>query len=205
MTLSSFSPDGDAYFPGALTVEVTYSLTDQNELKVEYRATATQDTILNLTQHSYFNLDGHGADVRNQDLQINAAQFLETENMIPTGRLLPVEASDKDFRSPKKCPDTIDTTFVLENTAAPAAVLQSRKSKIKMTVFTNQPAVHVYVGGNCFGRIKGKENVDYHAASGICFETQNFPDAPNHANFPDALLRKGETYQQTTIFKFEFK
>ena len=83
------------------------------------------------------------------------------------------------------------------------ASLFSEKNKLKMSVFTNQPAVHIYVGGNCFNQIKGKENTNYHTQSGICFETQNFPDAPNHSNFPSAILRKGETYHHKTTFKFE--
>ncbi len=101
----------------------------------------------------------------------------------------------------KHCPIFIDNTFVLEDEEA--ATLYSETTKIKMTVTTNQPAVHIYVGGNCFGQIKGKENANYHPTSGICFETQNFPDAPNHSHFPSALLKKDEEYFHQTTFKFE--
>ena len=97
----------------------------------------------------------------------------------------------------------MDNTFVLNKKTKLAASLCSEKTQLKMNLFTNQPAVHIYVGGNCFGKIKGKENAVYHTQSGICFEAQNFPDAPNHSNFPSAVLKQGEEYYHQTIFAFE--
>lgn len=204
ITLTYCSPDGEENYPGDLTVELTYTLTEENELVVAYQAKTTEDTIVNLTHHSYFNLDGHQSDILNQELTINSQKTLETtiEN-IPTGRVLNVVKSPFDFSSAKKCPSKIDNTFVLEKQNEFAASLFSVKNKLKMTVLTDQPAVHIYVGGNCFNQIKGKENADYHPLSGICFETQNFPDAPNHSHFPNAVLRKDEIYQHQTTYKFE--
>lgn len=202
ITLEYVSPHNEEKFPGELTVRVTYALTDHSELKVKYTAKSSEDTVINLTQHSYFNLDGHQNDVTNQKLIINSAEITETdEELIPTGSFVSLKTHPLDFSSPKLCPPSIDTTFALKE--PDAVTLISEKNKLKMTVTTNQPAVHVYVGGNCFHQIKGKENTDYHPKSGICFETQNFPDAPNHANFPTSILRKGEEYNHQTTFKFE--
>ena len=189
-------------FTGELTVQVKYELTEDNELKVVYTATTTEDTIVNLTQHSYFNLDGHSSDISNQTLIVNSEKILETnEELIPTGNFVSLKNHPFDFSATKTCPTSIDNTFVLENESA--ATLFSPKNKIKMSVTTNQPAVHIYVGGNCFDKIKGKETVNYHSQSGICFETQNFPDAPNHSHFPNSILKKGILYKNQTTFKFE--
>jgi aldose 1-epimerase len=202
ITLEYVSPNNEEHFSGELSVEVTYTLTEENELKVSYVAKSTEDTIINLTQHSYFNLDGHSKDISNQKLHVNSIKILETtEKLIPTGEYVSLKNHSFDFSEAKNCPPSIDTTFVLESENA--AVLSSVKTNLKMTVSTNQPSVHIYVGGNCFNKIKGKENTNYHTTSGICFETQNFPDAPNHDNFPSAILKKGETYIHNTIYKFE--
>jgi len=202
--LEYISLENEENFPGQLTTQVTYTLTEENELKVEMIAKSTEDTIINLTQHSYFNLDGHSEDIVNQDLFVNSSKTLETniEN-IPTGKFFEVVRSPFDFSSPKECPTKIDNTFVLDENENVSAFLISKKNNLKMSVFTNQPAVHIYVGGNCFNQIKGKENASYHPLSGICFEAQNFPDAPNHEHFPSAILKKGETYHHKTTFKFE--
>ena len=202
ITLTYTSTSNEENFPGELTVKATYSLTENNELKVTFQAKSTEDTIINLTQHSYFNLDGHTKEIASQKLFINAKKILETNSeLIPTGNYTDLKNHNYDFSSPKDCPTSIDNTFVLEGQEA--ASLFSEKTKIKMSVITNQPAVHIYVGGNCFGQIKGKENADYHQTSAICFETQNFPDAPNHSHFPSSILRKGKEYLHETIFKFE--
>lgn len=198
------SENNEENFPGELAINVTYTLSDNNELIVEYSAISTEDTIVNCTQHSYFNLDGQADAVTNQTLFVNSKQILETtlEN-IPTGNFVNLNDHKFDFSIPKKGPNQIDNTFVLENNDEVKASLLSEKNKLKMSVFTNQPAVHIYVGGNCSNQIKGKENTNYHAQSGICFETQKYPDAPNHSHFPSAVLKKGETYHQKTTFKFE--
>ncbi len=202
ITLEYLSCHKEENFPGELTVSVTYTLTEQNELMVDFSAKSTEDTIVNLTQHSYFNLNGHQEDINHQKVTINADTILETtDELIPTGKFITLRNHTYDFSEPKESPVIIDNTFVLNNHNA--ATLYGEKSKIKMTVITNQPAVHVYVGGNCFGQIKGKENADYHSTSGICFEAQNFPDAPNHSHFPSAILKKDECYTHQTIFKFE--
>lgn len=204
IVLEYISQENEENFPGKLTTQITYRVTDDNEIKIEMMATSTADTIINLTQHSYFNLDGHSETIENQRLFINSYKTLETniEN-IPSGDFFEIANSPFDFYLPKECPTKIDNTFVLNKENEIAATLFSIKNKLKMSVFTNQPAVHVYVGGNCFNKIKGKENVNYNSLSGICFETQNFPDAPNHEGFPSAVLKKGETYLHTTTLKFE--
>lgn len=204
ITLTHFSPNGDSKYPGDLTVDLTYTLSEENELIIEYKATTTQETIVNLTHHSYFNLDGHSSDLANQEIVVNANQILETtKEHIPTGRLLELKNTPFDFLSPKKIPSKIDNTFVLNHKDELAASLFNKNNNLKMTVFTNQPGVHIYVGGNCFNMIKGKEKASYYPLSGVCFETQNFPDAPNHNHFPSAVLKKGEEYAHKTIYKFQ--
>lgn len=204
ITLSCLSPDNDENYPGDLSVKLTYTLSEENELIIEYQATTSKDTIINLTHHSYFNLDDHKSDILEQELIVNSEKRLETtaEN-IPTGKFLDNVDSLFDFKTPKKCPTEIDTSFVLDNNDEFAASLFNPKNKLKMTVYTNQPAVHIYVGGNCLNELKGKENCDYHSVSGICFETQNFPDAPNHEHFPNSVLKKEDVYNHKTTYKFQ--
>ena len=204
LTFALFSPDNEENFPGDLSVELTYTLSDSDELIVEYKAVTTENTVINLTHHSYFNLDGHKSSIANQQLFINSNKTLETTNEnIPTGRFLNLSNCPFDFRLPKNCPLKIDNTFLLDKETKLAASLFSNKTNLKMEVYTNQPGIHIYVGGNCFNTIKGKENANYHSLSGICFETQNFPDAPNHAHFPNAILKKGDTYYHKTIYQFQ--
>ncbi|MDP5198498.1 aldose epimerase family protein [Flavobacterium sp. DG2-3] len=204
ITFSLLSEHLDEGFPGEMTVFLTYTLTEENELKLEYKATSTEDTVINLTHHSYFNLDGHDANVLEQQMFIKSAKMLETNpDNIPTGNYTDLTNHDFDFRTPKNCPFPIDNSFVVNSKTEIVAQLISLKNNLRMNVYTDQPSVHIYVGGNCFGKLKGKENVDYNAQSGICFETQNFPDAPNHAHFPNAVLKKGEEYTQKTLYKFE--
>jgi aldose 1-epimerase len=204
IVLEYISKDLEENFPGELTVQVTYTLTEENELEITYSATTTKDTIINLTQHSYFNLDGHENSIENQELQVATNKLLDTdEDNVPTGYFLNVANLPFDFTSFKTCPEKIDNSFVIKDNSKSVATLKSTKNKLQMHVFTNQPSVHIYVGGNCSNQIKGKNNSDYHSLSGICFETQNFPDAPNHSHFPNAILRKDETYYQKTSFKFE--
>jgi aldose 1-epimerase len=204
ITFEYTSPAGEENFPGDLAVKVTYTLTEANELTVQYWATTTEDTVLNLTQHSYFNLEGHSQSISNQKLFINSHKALETKpDNVPTGHVLDVANCPFDFTQTRNCPQRIDNSFVIEDAVAPAASLFSEKTGLKMTVYTNQPSVHIYVGGNCFGQIAGKENAQYHTQSGICFEAQNYPDAPNQPLFPNSVLKKGEEYYQITRFKFE--
>ncbi|GAB1356801.1 galactose mutarotase [Cloacibacterium normanense] len=202
LTFSYFSKANE-FYPGDVTIEVAYTLTDENELNIKYRATTTEDTLLNLTNHAYFNLDGISGNTLDQKLQINAEKFLELDDEnIPTGNFIPMENHAFDFRSSKNVVAGIDHCFVLKNNTEPAAILESVKNGITMKVYTDQPAVQIYVGGKTSDELQNKESVEYHTESGICFETQVFPDAPNHEDFPNAILRKGETYQQNTAFQF---
>ncbi|MDQ6470042.1 aldose epimerase family protein [Flavobacterium sp. LHD-80] len=204
ITFSLLSEDLDQNYPGALQVYLKYTLTEANELKLEYKGTTTEDTVINLTHHSYFNLNGHESTVLDQEMTIVSDKFLETHSdNIPTGKFTSVSGHDFDFRTSKNCPRSIDNSFVIEPSKDVVATLYSPKTKLKMSVYTDQPSVHIYVGGNCFDTLKGKENVNYSAVSGICFETQNFPDAPNQKHFPNSILKKGDEYQQTTVYKFE--
>ena len=157
ITLSYFSPDGEENYPGDLSVNLTYTLSDQNELIIEHDATTSEDTVINLTHHSYFNLDGHNSTILEQDLIVHSNKMLETnEHIIPTGQFLNLENNPFNFNQAKKCPQKIDTTFVLNDVEEYSASLYSANNNLEMLVFTNQPAVHIYVGGNCNNEIKGK-------------------------------------------------
>ena len=170
ITLSYISAANEENYPGELSVSLTYTLSEENELILEYKATTTEDTVINLTHHSYFNLDGHQSDVADQDLVVHAQKVVETrEDCIPTGTILDVANTVFDYRTAKKCPKNIDNTFVVENNNEVKATLFSPKTNLKMDVYTDQPGVHIYVGGNCGPDLKGKENATYHALSGICF------------------------------------
>ena len=204
ITLTYTSQDNEEHFPGALTVDVTYTVTEDNMLLVEYIATATHDTVINLTQHTYFNLDGHSQSISGQQLYVNSDKIVAVKpDGIPTGNFTEIHNTELDYTKVHNAPESIDTSFVLENNGHPAASLYSDNTGIEMTVHTNQPSVHIYVGGNCFGELKGKENAEYHTTSGICFETQNYPDAPNNEHFPNSVLKKGEVYHHNTTFTFK--
>jgi aldose 1-epimerase len=205
VTLTHTSPDGDGNYPGEVRVEVSYTLTEENEVRIEYHAVSDADTIINLTHHSYFNLNGHSDTVLNQLVRVNATEILETDvDLIPTGNFIKLKETPFDFSAARMCPAIIDTSFVLDKSKEPAAELYSAKNKLRMKVFTDQPCVHLYVGGNT-EHLAGKYGNFYHAANGICFEAQHFPDAPNHAHFPKTVLRKGECYSQKTSYLFEFE
>lgn len=204
ITFSLVSENLDENYPGELQVDLTYTLTEDNELQLDYKAVSTEDTIINLTHHSYFNLDGHYNDVLNQKVFVDADNILETNHEnIPTGKFTNLDNHKFDFRLPQNCPASIDHSFVINQNENAVAALFSSKNNLKMSVYTNQSSVHIYVGGNCFDVLKGKNNAVYHKTSGICFETQNFPDAPNQPHFPNSVLKKGEEYIQKTVYKFE--
>mgnify|MGYP002780187948 CR=1 FL=1 len=196
------SPDGDQGFPGELTVSVRYTIANQ-VVEIDIEATTTADCPVNLTQHSYFNLDGHDADIRNQLLKINSSRLLETDAQhIPTGNLLPPAEKQMDYSTGGHPYFGIDDDFVVNDTASVAAVLQSDVTGIRMEIMSNQPSLHVYVGGNLFGRFTGKAGAKYHHHSGIAFESQFFPDAPNRPAFPSTILKQGELYKHQTLWKF---
>ncbi len=205
ISLYYVSPDKEEYFPGELNIKVVYTLTENNEIIIEYVASSTEDTIVNFTQHSYFNLDGHAAELGGQQLKIHSEHLLEIDSQnIPSGRI--IAASDKgfDYSKGERPPIFgIDDTFTIDDTTVAAATLTSPANSLRLSVYSNQPAVHIYVGGNLFGKLTGKNGVPYHTNSGICFESQNYPDAPNHVNFPNAILRKGDQYRQKIIWKFD--
>ena len=202
LTFTFTTPENQGNYPGSTTVTVTYQLLENNALKITFHATSTEDTPLNLTQHSYFNLNGNDQAVDGMQFKLYADTFLDTDSeLIPSGKFIPVKGSIHDYSSVSECPKSIDTTFVLNQSLA--ATLFSPKNQLRMDVFTNQPAVHIYVGGNNITQIKGKELANYNTPIGICFETQNFPDAPNHNHFPNSLLKKGEAYLQETLFQFK--
>lgn len=204
ITLTYLSKENE-YYPGDVTISVTYYLTNDNQLKIKYIANTTQDTLLNLTNHAYFNLDGIEGNVTQQHLKINADEFLELDqDKIPTGNFIKVDNHIFDFRIAKNVIAGIDHCFVIKNNTKPCAVLSSKKNNITMKVFTTEPGVQIYVGGKVSDELETKKQVKLHTESGICFETQLFPDSPNHTNFPNAILRKEDTYIQETVFEFNF-
>ncbi|HJY11857.1 MAG TPA: aldose epimerase family protein, partial [Flavobacterium sp.] len=143
ITFGLLSEDSDENFPGQLHLYLTYTLTAENELKLEYKATTTKDTVINLTHHSYFNLDGHDTSVLNQQMYIDASKMLETDaEGIPTGKFTDLSNHNFDFRTPKNCPASIDNSFVIESKDKVAAQLFSEKNNLKMNVYTDQPSVH---------------------------------------------------------------
>ncbi|NEV93824.1 galactose mutarotase [Psychroflexus sp. YR1-1] len=203
ITFTLTSPHLDENYPGELKVEVRYTLTLANELDVYYKAISNADTLVNLTQHSYFNLDGYQGDVTDQQLKIKANKILETDEAnVPSGQLNSLEDHPYDFSEFKPVPGQIDDAFVLDFENDLAAELRSKKNKLHMKVYTNQPCMQVYVGGQVDSKLTPKGQTGYHKTSGICFETQAFPDAPNHEGFPSALLKKEEVYRQHTKFQF---
>ena len=203
VTLSCESEALEENYPGTLSTKVTYTLTESNELKVSISATTDERTIVNLTNHSYFNLDGNAKNVCKHDLRLNAQKALSTnEQQIPTGEMIDLVENPFDFMKNENVPLSIDTTFV-NHPELSFGTLTSRDGKLSLEIQTNQPSIHIYVGGNCFGQISGKQNQTQHPQSGICFEAQNFPDAPNHPNFPTCDLLPNQTYLNETVFSFK--
>lgn len=205
ITLQYKSAHNEENYPGTLTTEVSYTLTENNAICVSIQSTTTEDTIVNLTQHSYFNLNGHDQRVdRRHTLYVNSLELLETDSEnIPTGAYVDLAGHPHFYKRTKDCPSQIDDSFLLPKDKSVKAILKSTKNGLKLCVTTDQPVLHVYVGGNCYNHIPGKDGAMYHATSGICFETQHPQDAPNHTHFPSTLLKKGETYHHTTTYQFE--
>lgn len=186
---------------GQTKFKTEYFLSSET-LYVTLSAVTDIDMLINLTQHSYFNLAGHKKDITNLEMKIEALEILEIDtDLIPTGKFLPTKNTCFDFSEFCDCPSEIDTSFIL-NGKHPAAILRNKENGLVLKVFTNQPTVHVYIGGST-GSIQGKENAKYHNKSGICFEAQNFPDSPNHSNFKNGILRKGEQYINEIAYQFK--
>lgn len=218
ITLALHSPDGDQGYPGALDIAVTYTLTDENEVRIDYEAVPEADTIINLTNHAYFNLDGHASgDILNHQLWIDAKEYTRTDaDSIPTGELVPVEGTPMDFRVKKMVGREIEEPYEAlifgngydhnwclnqDGICKKIAELSGAVRGITMEVYTDLPGVQIYTG-NYIPEEKGKGGVTYHRRQGICFETQYYPDAINHENFKSPIYRAGEKYCTTTIFKF---
>jgi len=220
LTLSYLSPDGEENYPGNLRVKVTYMLTDCDELKIEYRAETDKKTILNLTNHSYFNLAGAGAgNILGHELMLNAERFTPiNDRLIPTGELRTVEGTPLDFRQPTAIGARInqeyeqlilgggyDHNWVLNSSDRPltlaARVYEPTTGRI-LEVETTQPGIQFYSGNFLDGSATGKGGYIYNHRYGFCLETQHFPDSPNRPEFPLTVLKPGEQYTETTIFRF---
>jgi aldose 1-epimerase len=207
--LSYFSKDGEESYPGNLNAFVDFTLLD-NELRMHYRATTDRDTIVNLTNHSYFNLRGEGT-ILDHELTLNADSFTPvTEELIPTGEIRSVEGTPMDFRQGKPIGLHIgevqyDHNFVLNNWDGSlrfAARLYEPMSGRILEIFTTEPGIQFYSGNFLDGSFIGRNGVAYQKYAGLCLEPQHFPDAPNHSNFPSTVLRPGEEYNHTTIYRF---
>jgi aldose 1-epimerase len=220
VTFSRTSPNGEEGYPGNLDVCVTYTLTDKNELIIDYRATTDRATPVNLSNHSYFNLAGEGSEtVLLHDLKINADAMLPIDKTsVPTGEIVPVADTPFDFRQPKRVGLDIDQpneqlangsgydhTFVLNPRKAdlvPVATLYEKSSGRMMKVFTDQPGLQIYTANFLDGSLIGKSGRPYARQSALCLETQHFPDSPNQSQFPNTILRPGETYRSRTTYQF---
>ncbi|HEX8474497.1 MAG TPA: aldose epimerase family protein [Pyrinomonadaceae bacterium] len=220
LELSYLSRDGEEHYPGNLRARVVYTLTDRDELKIDYSATTDKDTVINLTHHSYFNLAGQGnGDILNHQLTINATRFTPVDaNLIPTGELRSVKGTPLDFTEPTaigarinngdeqlKLGNGYDHNFVLDGRAGTlrrvAEVSEPTTGRV-MEVWTTEPGMQLYTGNYLDDVKAGKGGKTYKARDGFCLETQHFPDSPNRQSFPTTILRKGSIYRSTTVYKF---
>lgn len=216
--LSLNSPDGDQGYPGNLAITVTYTLTDDNEVQIEYQAVPDQDTIVNLTNHSYFNLSGHASGtILDQSVWLDADAFTAAdEESIPTGELVDVTGTPMDFRKAKAVGRDIEESYqalifgqgydhnwALNNNGGYARIasLTSEVSGIQMEVYTDLPGVQFYTGNFITDEV-GKNGAHYHKRQGLCFETQYFPDAANKKQFASPICKAGESYITKTTYKF---
>ena len=217
------SPDGEANFPGHVTAFVTFTLTEDNALDINYEATTDKTTVINMTNHSYFNLSGDGNNsIEGNELYINASNFTPVDDtFMTTGEIVPVEGTPMDFRTAKKIGQDInadydplhngkgyDHNWVLDtkgDQTALAAELYCPESGIVLKEYTNEPGVQVYVGNFLDGTNTGKRGVTYNFRTAVCLETQHYPDTPNKPEWPTALLKPGETYHSFCRFAFSTK
>jgi len=215
---SRLSPDGEEHFPGNLKVAATYTLTNRDQLRIQYIAQTDKPTIINLTNHTYFNLAGAGnGTILGQQVRIHANRFTPIDaTLIPTGEIKDVAGTPMDLRKWTTIGDKIqavggtpvgfDHNYVLNRypVAQPslAAEVWDPGSGRLLKVYTDQPGIQFYTGNFLDGTIKGKAGKIYHQHDSFCLETQHFPDAPNHPNFPSTVLRPGETFRSTTVYQF---
>lgn len=220
LVLRRRSPDGEEGFPGNLDVAVTYSLPEPGTLRIDYRAITDRPTVLNLTNHSYFNLAGEGAgDVMDHIVQVFSDAYAPTDaTQIPTGALAPVAGTPFDFREPTPLGARIregdaqivlaggyDHTFAVRGPVGslrPAASCLCPASGRRLDVATTQPALQLYSGNNLDGSLVGPSGRTYRSGDGVCFETQGFPDAPNQPGFPSTVLRPGEMFTSSSTYRF---
>jgi aldose 1-epimerase len=209
------SPDGDQGFPGALDVTVTYAVAPR-EVRIDYAATSDRETLVNLTNHSYFNLDGEGSGpVDDHELTLSSSRFTPTDALlIPTGELRAVDGTPFDFRRPRRISEAlshrdeqldhgqgIDHNFVVDGEGLRHVATLRGRSGRTLDVESDQPGVQVYTGAHFDGTVTGTSGTAYGPRSGIALETQGFPDAPHHANFPSTVLEAGETLRSTTVWR----
>jgi aldose 1-epimerase len=212
--LAYLSPHMEEGFPGNLVLEVTYLLNNNNELVILYTARTDKTTVINVTNHSYFNLNGCKKEIYDHVLTINSDKLTEvTSDAIPTGKLFPVASTAFDFRKATKIGDTInkvpggyDHNYILNKKNAGeyslAAKLSDPESGRILETFTTEPGVQFYSGNFLDGTKKGKNGIAYKKHFGLCLETQHYPDSPHQSDFPTTLLKPGETYTQKTVYKF---
>lgn len=218
ITFLLHSPDGDQGYPGALDMRVTYRLDDENALSIHYEAAPDQDTVINMTNHSYFNLNGHNSgSVLEHKVWLNADSFTPADaESIPTGEIRSVAGTPMDFRAEKEIGKEIDADYeplrfgggydhnwVLKNNGrfAKVAEVTSEKSGIRMEVYTDLPGVQMYTA-NFLDHEPGKDGAFYEKRSAVCLETQYYPDAIHHDNFPSPVCRKGMKYDSRTAYRF---
>ncbi len=224
LQLTLNDPDGNEGYPGTLDISVTYTLNNENELRMEYIALTDKKTVINMTQHSYWNLAGAGnGDITGHTLKLFCDSYTEPdENLIPTGKIIPVKDTAFDFTSPKtigqdikSLPFGYDHNFIVRspgcnnklpnNTLTATAELYDPNSGRLMEVSTNQPAVQCYTAFWMDGTIKSPQGKTFNQFGGVCLETQHYPDSPNNPDFPTTLLTPGDKYHHLTVHKFSIK
>lgn len=211
LQLEYFSRDGEEGYPGNLKVSVIYSLTGEEDFEINYDARTDRETIVNLTNHSYFNLAGRG-DILGHELTLYASGFTPvSSDLIPSGEIKSVDGTPMDFRRAKTIGTDLaaaggyDHNFVLDNADGSferAARLYEPGSGRQLEIFTTQPGMQFYSGNFLDGSFSGKGGIVYHKYAGLCLEPQDFPDAPNHANFPSTVLTPEEVYTQISVYRF---